>query len=53
MRCKATGKFIAVSDLQDVLARIGYQLHPLDILLLHTGADKRLGSPAYFVQRAR
>ena len=29
---------------------IGYPLRPLDIVLLHTGADKRLNSPDYFAQ---
>ena len=38
------------ADLEAVLGRIGYQLRPLDIVLLHTGADKRLGSADYFAQ---
>jgi kynurenine formamidase len=50
VRHKTVGAFITVSDLQDTLARIDYQLHPFDIVLLHTGADKRLGSPDYFAQ---
>ena len=32
------------------LAKIDYQLAPRDIVLLQTGADKRLGSPEYFAQ---
>jgi cyclase len=34
--------------LEKELARIGYQPRELDIALLHTGADVRLGTPAYF-----
>src|SRR4051794_41745997 len=50
MRHKAAGDFITVADLQRSLERIRYHLKPLDIVLLWTGADKRLGSPAYFEQ---
>ena len=50
MRHKAPGEFITVDDLRTALDRIGYQLRPLDIVLLQTGADKRLGTPAYFGQ---
>jgi kynurenine formamidase len=50
VRHKAAGELITVADLQAVLARINYHLSPLDIVLLHTGADKRLGSPGYFAQ---
>jgi kynurenine formamidase len=50
VRHKAAGDFITVADLQAALARVSYQLRPLDIVLLHTGADKRLGSPGYFAQ---
>jgi kynurenine formamidase len=50
VRHKAAGDFITVADLQAALDRIKYQLAPLDIVLLHTGADKRLGSPDYFAQ---
>jgi kynurenine formamidase len=50
VRHKAAGEFITVADLQGALARVRYQLRPLDIVLLHTGADKRLGSPDYFKQ---
>lgn len=50
VRHKAAGDLITVADLEDALARIDYRLRPLDIVLLHTGADKRLGSPAYFEQ---
>jgi kynurenine formamidase len=50
MRGKANGELVAVSDLQAALDKIGHSLRPLDIVLLHTGADKRLNSPAYFEQ---
>src|SRR5205085_2200882 len=41
MRHKVAGEFILVEDLEAALARIEYQLQPRDIVLLHTGADKR------------
>ena len=50
VRHKAAGEFITADDLEATLRRIGYQLRPFDIVLLHTGADKRLGSPDYFAQ---
>jgi kynurenine formamidase len=50
VRHKAAGDFITVADLEQALQRIGHQLKPLDIVLLWTGADKRLDSPAYFEQ---
>jgi kynurenine formamidase len=50
MRHKASGDFITIADLQAALDRIDYRLRPLDIVLLHTGADKHLGSPDYFAQ---
>jgi kynurenine formamidase len=50
MRHKAAGEFILVSDLEEALRRIDYTLRPLDIVLLQTGADKRLDSPDYFAQ---
>jgi kynurenine formamidase len=50
VRHKANGEFITVADLEAALRRIDYRLKPLDIVLLWTGADKRLGSPAYFEQ---
>jgi kynurenine formamidase len=50
MRHKAAGEFITVADLEGALGRIHYQLRPLDIVLLHTGADQRIGSPDYFAQ---
>ena len=50
VRHKAAGEFITVEDLQAALQRIDYTLKPLDIVLLQTGADKRLDSPDYFAQ---
>lgn len=44
------GAFITVADLEAALRRIDYRLRSFDIVLLHTGADKRLGSPDYFAQ---
>jgi len=50
MRHKAAGEIITVDDLAEALHRIDYTLQPLDIVLLQTGADARLGSPEYFRQ---
>jgi kynurenine formamidase len=50
VRYKAAGEFITPEELQACLARIDYRLRPLDIVLLQTGADKRLGSADYFAQ---
>lgn len=50
VRHKAAGEFITVDDLREALRQIEYTLQPLDIVLLQTGADKRLDSPDYFAQ---
>ncbi len=50
VRHKAPGDFITPDDLRTALERIEHCLSPLDIVLLQTGADKRLGTPAYFEQ---
>lgn len=50
MRHKAAGELITVDDLKSELSRIGYQLKPFDIVLLQTGADKRIHSKEYFRQ---
>jgi kynurenine formamidase len=47
-RSKERGALIDVEDLQRELARIEYQLKPLDIVLLHTGADALWGKAEYF-----
>ena len=44
------GAEITVAELAAALERISYQLKPLDIVLLRTDADKRLGSKEYFAQ---
>jgi kynurenine formamidase len=49
-RHKTAGEFITVGDLEAALLKIDYRLSPLDIVLLHTGADKRMGSKDYFAQ---
>src|SRR4051794_35330377 len=50
VRHKAAGEVITVADLEAALERVAYRLRPLDIVLLHTGADRRLGSADYFSQ---
>jgi kynurenine formamidase len=50
MRHKAAGAFINVDDLRQALTEIDYTLKPRDIVLLHTGADRRLQSRDYFAQ---
>lgn len=50
VRHKAAGEFITVADLEAALAKIDYRLRPFDIVLLHVGADKRIGSRDYFAQ---
>jgi kynurenine formamidase len=50
LRHKNAGEFIDIADLEAALRRIDYRLRPLDIILLQTGADRRLGSPDYFAQ---
>lgn len=50
VRHKADGELITTDDLQAALDKIEYELQPLDIVMLHTGADKRLSSPDYFQQ---
>ena len=44
------GAMIGVDDLRACLEKIGYQLRPFDIVLLHTGADQRIGTSDYFRQ---
>lgn len=45
---KKPPELITKSDIEMELRRIKYQLKPLDIVLLFTGADKLFGSPKYF-----
>jgi cyclase len=43
---------ITAAALKEALARIGYDPQPMDIALLHTGADQRSGTMEYFTQFA-
>ena len=45
---KKPGETITAKDLEEALKKISYTLKPLDIVLLHTGADKFYGGPKYF-----
>jgi kynurenine formamidase len=45
---KKPNESITAKDLEDALKKINYNLKPLDIVLLHTGADRFYGSPKYF-----
>lgn len=47
MRHKADGDSVKVDELQKELDRIGYQLKPLDIVLIRNGKDKFYGQPDY------
>lgn len=50
MRHKKNGEFITVIDIQNELNRIGYEIKPLDIVLIMTGSDKKMGTKEYFEQ---
>jgi len=43
---------IGVERIEKELARIGYRPEPLDIVLLHTGAARHVGTPRYFTDFA-
>ncbi len=45
---KKPNEVVSAKDIESALNKINYQLKPLDIVLLHTGADKFYGSPKYF-----
>jgi len=45
---KKPNEVIKSGDIEDALRKINYQLKPLDIVLLYTGADKLYGGPKYF-----
>ncbi len=49
---KADGERITVKDLEKELARIEYEIKPLDIVLIRTDADKYWGSLDYLVKGA-
>ena len=50
VRHKQSGEVITVDDLERALSEIEYDLAERDIVLLWTGADRRLDSPDYFRQ---
>ena len=45
---KKPNETITAQDLIEAIKKISYTLKPLDIVLLHTGADKFYGAPKYF-----
>ncbi|MFA5276440.1 MAG: cyclase family protein, partial [Candidatus Omnitrophota bacterium] len=45
---KKPNEVITAEDLKTALKKINYTLKPLDIVLIHTGADKFYGSQKYF-----
>lgn len=47
-RHKKPNEVIAAPDIESALKKINYRLKPLDIVLLHTAADKLYGGPEYF-----
>jgi kynurenine formamidase len=50
MRHKEDGEAIVVDDVQTALVNINYTLNPGVIVLVQTGNDRMLGTPAYFTQ---
>jgi kynurenine formamidase len=51
-RHKADGERITAKDVEAELARIAYEIKPLDIVLVQTGADQAWGTPQYLVKGA-
>src|SRR4030042_4031591 len=51
-RYKADGERITAEDIDKELERINYKIHPLDIVLIHTGADAVWGKPEYLTKGA-
>ena len=49
-RHKADGERITVADVRKALENIRYEVKPLDIVLIQTGADTAWGSPEYLVK---
>lgn len=49
-RHKGDGERITAGDVKNELERIGYELKPLDIVLIQTGADAVWGTPQYLVK---
>lgn len=50
MRHRKAGEVISIADLQARLREIKYALSPGDIVMIHTGAAMRWGTPEYFQQ---
>lgn len=44
---RQAGEAIEKQDIEQALAKIGYELKPLDIVLIRTGADRHWGTPQY------
>ncbi|MDZ4165896.1 MAG: cyclase family protein [Smithellaceae bacterium] len=51
-RHKGDGERITVADIQKELNKINYQIKPLDIVLIQTGADASWGTPQYLIKGA-
>lgn len=51
-RYKGDGERITVKDIEKELERIRYEIKPLDIVLIQTGADATWGTPQYLVKGA-
>lgn len=51
-RHKADGDRITADDVRRELDRIEYRIKPMDIVLIHTGADAAWGTPEYLVKGA-
>ncbi len=52
-RHKADGERITADDVKAQLDKIQYEIKPLDIVLIQTGADAAWGTPAYLVKGGR
>jgi kynurenine formamidase len=50
LRHKRPGELIEIADLERALVAIDYAPKPLDIVMLHTGCDLKMGSAEYFEQ---
>jgi kynurenine formamidase len=49
---KGDGERITVGDVEAELLRIDYEIKPMDIILIQTGADRVWGTPEYLVKGA-
>jgi len=49
---KADGARVTAADVEAELKRIGYEIKPLDIVLVRTGADAYWGKPEYLLKGA-